>query len=318
MSNLLKKLVYTATLSLAISMPAWSSDVLRIGSQPYVPYSAAIIAEQNGWVEEELGKLGAKGVQVTWRHFAGGPPVNEALASGNLDIAALGDSPAIAGHASGIKTKIVGLIFKGGKGQALIVRADSPYQSVQDLKGKKVSTLRGGNVHELLSLMLEEAGLKLSDIEFINLNLEEMQTALLKGDVEAILPWDPVRTRLEEEKKGRVLRDGHNLKSNFNPIVATEALVNEKPQYLQAYKNAVARGADYIRANPQEAANLLAPKFGLTPEQLVVAFSRSEFVPELTAEDKKEFKRSIDYMLQNRLIRNPVDVDALIVLPEGK
>jgi ABC transporter, substrate-binding protein, aliphatic sulfonates family len=314
----LRRAAAAILISQTLALPAWAADVLRIGSMPYVPYSAALIAEHHGWVEEELKKLGANDVQVTWRHFNGGPPVNEAFASGNLDIAALGDSPAIAGHASGIKFRITGLMYKGGRAQALIVRTDSPYTSIKDLKGKKVATLRGGNVHELLVLMLEEAGLSLSDIQFINLTLEDMQTALLKGDVDAILPWDPVRTRLEEEKTGRVIRDGGGLKSNFNPIVATETIINDKPQYLQAYSNAVARGADYVRQNPDAAAALLAPQFGLSPQQLVAGFSRSEFVPALVESDKKEFQRSIDYMLKNRLIRNEVDVNTLIKLPEAK
>ncbi|KAF1023669.1 MAG: putative aliphatic sulfonates-binding protein [Paracidovorax wautersii] len=249
----------TATLPVHAQAPA--AVELRIGFMPFVPYSAILLARQNGWVEEELGRAGQEGVKVTWTQFAGGPPVNEAFASGNIDIAALGDTPALVGHASGIADRLVGLAYKGGGAQALLVRADSPYRRVAELRGKKVATLRGGNVHELLVLILAEAGLKLSDVEFVNLSLQDMGTALLKGDVEAALAWDPLFTRLESEGKARILRDGQGLKNNLNPIIASTALLKDRPAVAKAYLRAVARGAEALRTRPEDVAKTLAPVY---------------------------------------------------------
>lgn len=297
--------------------PAIAADKLRIGFMPFVPYAASLLAKQNGWVEEELAKEGRGSVAVTWSQFAGGPPVNEAFASGDLDVAALGDTPALAGHASGIDTRLIGLAYKGGQAQALLVRADAPYHSVKDLKGKKVATLRGGNVHELLVLILAEAGLTLADVSFINLSLQDMGTALIKGDIDAALVWDPVFTRLESEGKARILRDGKGLKNNLNPIVASAAILKDDPALIRAYLRAIARGAQVLRDDPREAAKALSPVFGLTPEQTLIAFSRSEWVPPVDDAVRQEIRRSIDFLLENRLIRQPFDPDKFIDLSVG-
>ncbi|VFR31556.1 Alkanesulfonates-binding protein [plant metagenome] len=307
-------LLAAATLALAATTPARAADTLRIGFMTFVPYSASLLAKQNGWVEEELKKAGHGDVKVTWTQFAGGPPVNEAFASGNLDVAALGDTPALVGHASGIPTRQVGLAYQGGQAQALLVRKDAPYKQVAELKGKKVATLRGGNVHELLVLILQEAGLKLSDVAFINLSLQDMGTALLKGDIEAALAWDPVFTRLESEGQARVLRDGKGLKNNLNPIVASQTLVEKHPAYLQAYLRAIARGAQALQDDPDGSAKALAPTFGLTPEQTLIAFSRSQWLPPVNDDVRAELKRSVGFLLENRLVRNTFDVDAFIDL----
>ncbi|THF66588.1 aliphatic sulfonate ABC transporter substrate-binding protein [Pseudothauera nasutitermitis] len=291
---------------------ALAADALRIGVMPFVPYAGILLAKEKGWVEEELKAAGRGDVKVSWFQFAGGPPVNEAFASRNIDIAALGDSPAIAGHASGIDTRLVGLAYKGGGAQALLVRADSPIKSVKELKGKKVATLRGGNVHELLVLVLAEAGLKLSDIEFINLGLQDMGTTLIKGDIDAALVWDPVFTKLESEGQARALRDGRGLKSNLNPVIASAAVLKQDPEFVRAYLKALERGADFIRTQPAEAAAVLAPIFGLTPEQLNIAFGRSEFAPKVDGAVKDELKRSVAFMLENRLIRNAFDVERFV------
>lgn len=302
---------------------AWSSlaqaaDTLRLGFMPFVPYSASLLAKQNGWVEEELKNAGLPDVTVQWTQFAGGPPVNEAFASGNLDIAALGDTPALVGRASGIDDRLIGLAYKGGSAQALLVKTGSPIQSVAELKGKKVATLRGGNVHELLVLILAEAGLKLSDVEFINLGLQDMSTALLKGDVDAALVWDPVFTRLESEGQARILRDGAGLKNNLNPIIASASLLKQHPQYVAAYLRAINRGAQALKQQPDESAKALAPTFGLTPEQTLKAFSRSDWVPPVDDAVRQELKRSVAFLQENRLTRNSLDVDQFIELPVAK
>ena len=291
-----------------------SPGELRIGFMPFVPYSAILLARQNGWVEEELKRLGHASAKVTWTQFAGGPPVNEAFASGNIDIAALGDTPALVGHASGIDTRLVGLAYKGGGAQALLVRADAPYRSVKELKGKKVATLRGGNVHELLVLVLAEAGLKLPDVEFINLGLQDMGTALLKGDIEAALAWDPLFTRLETEGSARILRDGKGLKNNLNPIIASAAVLKDRPDFVKACLRAAERGAQALRSQPEASAKALAPTFGLTPEQTLKAFSRSVWLPPVDAEVRAELNRSVGFLLDNRLVRNKLDVERFVDL----
>lgn len=295
----------------ALAQPATE---LRIGFMNFVPYAHILLARQNGWVEDELKKLGHGATTVSWTQFAGGPPVNEAFASGRIDVAALGDTPALVGHASGIDNRLVGLAYKGGGAQALLVRSDAPYRSVKELRGKKVATLRGGNVHELLVLILAEAGLKLSDVEFINLGLQDMGTALLKGDIEAALAWDPVFTRLESEGSARILRDGQGLKNNLNPIVASAALLKSRPEHLKAYLRAVERGAHALRTDPEGSAKALAAGFGLTPEQLRKAFSRSVWLPPVDAEVRAELTRSVDFLLDNRFIRSKLDLQRFVDL----
>ena len=143
MDNYLKQCAAALVLCMGtISSPAVAADQLRIGWQPWVPYAAVVMAKQHGWVEQELAKAGQQGVAVKWVQVAQGPAANEALASGALDAAILGDTPALTGHAVGIDTICVGLASTGPKAWGLVVLKDSSIQSVKELKGKKVATVR--------------------------------------------------------------------------------------------------------------------------------------------------------------------------------
>ncbi len=316
------KILSRTLCALAAVTALWASsaaaETVRIGFMPFVPYSAILLAKQKGWVEEEFAKAGFKDLEVKWHQFAGGPPVNEAFASGAIDIAALGDTPALVAFANGIDTRLVGLACKGAKAEALLVLKDSPIKTVQDLKGKKVATLRGGNVHELLVAVLGEAGLKISDVEFINLGLQDMGIALTKGDVDAVLVWEPLLTKLDSEGISRTLRDGAGLKSNLNPIVASATFVEKHPQVLEAYLRAVKRGADSLRSDPAAAADVLAPVVGLTPAQAQLAFARFDWNPPVTKADEAELADSVKFLLENRFIRQPFDVAKFVAAPASR
>lgn len=68
----------------------------------------------------------------------------------------------------------------------VMVQADGPVQSIADLKGRKIGYSVAGTEQAVLSVLLGKAGLKLSDVELVNVNWS-LTPALLSGQVEATL-----------------------------------------------------------------------------------------------------------------------------------
>ncbi len=69
---------------------------------------------------------------------------------------------------------------------SLVVLKDGPIKSIEDLKGKKVGFSVGGFEEALLKAMLNRHGLKLTDIEMINVNFS-LSPSLLAGKVDAVI-----------------------------------------------------------------------------------------------------------------------------------
>ena len=102
------------------------------------------------------------GYKAEYYGFAnGGVGINEALTSGNLDVAFYGDFPAINYIASGNDAQIFGVVTS--RQQSSILARDG-INSVQDLKGKKVATAQGTIQQKYLDEVLEENGLQPSDV----------------------------------------------------------------------------------------------------------------------------------------------------------
>jgi sulfonate transport system substrate-binding protein len=284
---------------------------LRIATQPIPHYAPIFVAKHNKWLDEELAKAGAKPT-IRWTSFAAGPPMNESFAAGQQDIGLLGDTPAIIAKSVGINTRIIGLTSAGPKSLAVIVPAKSPIRSPRDLKGKKVAVVKGSYAHHLLVLVLQKGGLTTSDIQFINLSQADIATSIQNGNIDAAAVWEPVITKLESSGAARVLADGTGIKKGVLLIVATNDLLTKKRDQAKAFLRAYQRGAQFIKANPREAARLISADVNLPADLLLKVLAKLDFNPAIQADDIGELKKSEAFMYGAGIIKSHVPIDGFV------
>lgn len=285
------------------------ANEIRIATQPIPHYAPIFVAKHKKWVEEELAKVGAK-PSLKWTSFAAGPPINESFAAGQQDIGFLGDTPAIIGKAAGINTRIIGLTSTGPKSLAVIVPSASKIRSPKDLKGKKVAVVKGSYAHHLLVLVLQKGGLTVNDIELINLSQADIATAIVNGNIDAAAAWEPVISKLETQGAVRVLADGTGIKKGALVIIATDDFVKRNREQAKALLRAYQRGAQFVKANPKEAARLIAADVNLPQDLLLKVFPKFDYNPAIQADDVEEIRKSEAFMRSAGLIKAPVNIDA--------
>ncbi len=198
------------------------------------------IARDKGFVEEELSKLGVKPEFVAMT--GAGPAINESLASNNLDVGFLGDVPAIIGKANGIDTQLIS--FSGlNNGASLIVHKGSGFTSVNDLKGKKISTQKGSYMHKVLIDILTANHLTTDDIEFVNLNAQSSAEAFVTKNVDGIVVGGSTLSNLVEDGTGEVLVDyrEHPEWECSSYGVARTDYIKENPDVIKALLRALVR-----------------------------------------------------------------------------
>lgn len=218
--------------------------------------TAGAVLEKQGTLEKRLEPLGYK---VQWSEFAAGPQQLEALNAGSLDIASTAESPPVFAQAAG--TPLVYLVTKypSGKSISLLVPVDSPIKSVSDLKGKRVAFQKASIGHYLLVKALEDAGLKLSDVESVFMPPPDANVAFSQGKVDAWYIWEPFATRAEQNKVGRVLSDGGKLRDTANFYSTTRQFFNAHPDVIKVFLEELQRAEIWSKEHRQEMAQLLAP-----------------------------------------------------------
>ncbi|HET8933251.1 MAG TPA: ABC transporter substrate-binding protein [Polyangiales bacterium] len=153
-----------------------------VGNRPIATGSALATAHLRGSFEDEFKPAG---IEVKWNFLRGaGPAVNELYANGLLDFSTLGDLPSIIGRSSGLEYRVLA----GSSVRSHIyvsVPADSPVQSIKDLRGKRVAVAKGTATHLAIVKILERHGIGEGDVKLINMEVNAAQLAIVTRDVDA-------------------------------------------------------------------------------------------------------------------------------------
>lgn len=144
--------------------------------------STLAIVQANQWLEEEFAK---DGIEVQWNFFRGaGPAVAEALAARQLDIVYLGDLASVIHKSRGLPTRYL-LPTGRGSNSYLATAPGSTIRTVADLKGKRVSVLKGTAYQRPFDNLLATAGLTEKDVKLINMDWPSSKAAVVAGQIDA-------------------------------------------------------------------------------------------------------------------------------------
>src|SRR5699024_11832353 len=123
--------------------------------------------------------------------------LTEALNVDSIDIGRTCNTPVVFAQAA--KAPFVTLAAGAPKfhGSCILVPEDSTITSVEDLQNQRISFAKGSSSHYLLVKALEEAGIDYGDIEPVLLPPGEARVAFEKGNVDAMVVWDPFTASTE-------------------------------------------------------------------------------------------------------------------------
>lgn len=283
-----------------------SSDTVRIGYQKSSTLTA--ILKTNGALEKALAPLG---VRISWHEFTSGLPLLEAINTGNIDFGAdVADTVPLFAQAAGAKLAYIAEEAASPSAQAILVGAESPIKTIADLKGKKVAVTKGAGSHFLLLAALAKSGLSFADISPAYLTPADGRAAFIGGNVDAWVAWDPFLSSAQRQSNARVLSDGGNgLASYKRYYLSSASFAERRGDVLNVIFSKLDETGKWVKANPKEAATLLAGLWGIDAATVEEANShRSYKVGVVTASGLSEQQRIADAFFAEKLL--PVKVDA--------
>ncbi|WP_312056712.1 sulfonate ABC transporter substrate-binding protein [Acinetobacter courvalinii] len=284
------------------------TTTLNIGFQKY---GILPIVKAKGELEKTLA---AQGVQVKWVEFPAGPQLLEGLNVGSVVLGEAGEAPPIFAQAANPNLIYVANQPAAPSAEALIVQKDSPIQSIQDLKGKRIALNKGSNVHYLLLKLLEENNLTLSDIQPVYLPPSDARAAFEKGAVDAWVIWDPFLAAAEHQIHARVIANGEHLVSNHQFYLSDRQFAENHPQVLNTVVTTLNQTTDWVKTHPDDAAKLLEKPTALEFDILKTSISRMGFgVQPISEKVAKEQQYVADAFFAQKLIPKQLVIqDALL------
>ncbi len=315
-------LVMLAVLAMTIGVACGGDDDDGSGSGDPIKLGFSAWPGWFPWqVAEEAGLFKKAGVDVDLVWFEGYLDSINALAAGQLDANSQTLNDTIGSVAAGSGQVIV-LVNDNSTGNDQII-VSKEIKTVQDLKGKKIGLEAGVVDHYLLLLGLAKAGLKFSDVEVVNLETGAAASAFAAGQLDAVAVFAPFTTQALKREGSKTLFSSKDFPGAIpDHLVVSKKLIAERPADVQKLIDAWYLTLEYIKANPDKAAKIMAKRAGVTEaeyksyeagttlfsvEDNVKAFSPGTTLTslEFAAKDISKF------MLDAKLIEKEVDLSAI-------
>ncbi|QCX28312.1 ABC transporter substrate-binding protein [Nocardioides jishulii] len=263
------------------------------------------------------GQLDDLPYEIEWSEFAAGPPIIEAAAADQIDVAWVGAAPPIFGAASGADFKIVAAVSEQDKKQdSILVPKGSDVSSVKELKGKKVAVAKGTSGHGHLLMALEANGLSLDDIEPQYLAPADGQAAFQSGAVDAWAIWDPFVTQAVMENDAVDLTvDQPETDPYLQFEIASGAALedDETRDQISDFLERVREAFLWAQDHPEEFGKGWAKESGLPEEVLVeVANKKLTDVGPVRGEHVELIQTLADKFTDSGEIPEKVDIAAIV------
>jgi sulfonate transport system substrate-binding protein len=295
----------------AVAYPNAGSTVF-IGAQP--------IIEEQGWLEQELGK---KGIALKWipaPHTNVGPVINESFANRSIDFAAYGDLPSILLNAGGVDTR---LVFSNGIGSDafLVVPAGSSAKSITDLKGKRIAIHRGRPWELPFVKLLEANGLKYGDFKIFNINPLAGAAALSAGKVDALFTLTDAYL-LEDRGTGRIIWSTKEAPPDWKMrmgLWASKSFVEKYPEITQIVVTSYIKAAYWTAQDVNRDEFIRISARSGTPESTIrreyegdTVSWKDRWSPLFDAYQALHYQNAVAYALEKKLIPKKIDSDQLL------
>lgn len=220
----------------------------------------SLVVRDQKCIEDSLGADST----VNWVLSTGSNKANENLNAEVIDIGSTAGVASFVARANGAAIKTIG-VFSQPEWAAIVVPAGSTITSVDQLAGKKIAATKGTDPYFFLLQALNEAGLSESDVEIINLQHSDGQAALARGDVDAWAGLDPIMATTEVKDGAQLIYRNIDFNS-YGVLNAREAFLAEQPEVVDQVLSCYEQAREWIIANPDDAAALLAQEASLDPE----------------------------------------------------
>jgi NitT/TauT family transport system substrate-binding protein len=237
---------------------------VTLGMGIWIPNFLAYVAQEKGYFKKN-------NVDVNVKLF---PLYDEALnayANGDLDGFFGVYSDIVIQDSSGINTKVVYNIDTSNTAGAIVGKGNN----LSDVKGKK-SGVDGINSFSHLFVLksLEKIGLTEGDVQFVNVPILNITSALQKGEIFAGHIYEPFIS--DAVKKGyTILSTGADIPGIITTVLAFHSdIVQQRPQDIQnIVKSMIEAKADYDK-NKEQDVSIMSLKSGLSKDKIIKGINK--------------------------------------------
>jgi len=233
---------------------------LRVGAIVFPGYELMFLARDLGlWDERSVRMVELLANTDTMR----------ALASGQLHAAALTLDELLSARADGVDLRVLAVLDVSAGADVVLAR---PQVGIDNLAGKRIGVEDSAMGAVMLSALLSAAGLTVTQIRKVPVNLDRSEEFFGKGLVDAIVTAEPWAARMEKRGAKRIF-DSKAIPGRVVDVLAARSdFLEAQGQHLRQLIAGHFQARTHFLAQPQDASIRMAARLQTPPEDVVAGF----------------------------------------------
>lgn len=199
-----------------------------------------------------------QGLQVTVTPMASAVAAIDAVHRGQADVAVSTEAPFVFAVLDKKNVRLLARIYRSRSFVSIIARKDRGITRARDLAGKRIGVVAGGVADYFSDLYLVLQGIEPGQFTRISLAEDQMESALISGDIDAVATWRPYSTRLIARLGPQAIEfnDPAIYQTRFD-LVARPDFAGSRPEVARRFFVALQAALEFVRDHPEEARRLI-------------------------------------------------------------
>lgn len=253
-------LAATALAPLALAACGGQPPLTRVGGIQWIGYEPLFLARELGLYDPDVLRL----VEM---------PSNSAnlmsLATGDVEAATLTLDECLLAREGGLDVRAI-LVFDYSAG-ADVIMCRPDIERLADLRGKRIGVEETAAGALMLSKLLEAAGLAPGEVKKMRVTSDRHLEAFLADEVDALVTWEPHATRLQAAGARRLFDSRAFPGLIVDVLVARADALERTPDSFRQLLAGHFRALDHLQRAPDDALARMAPRLGVSPDELRAA-----------------------------------------------
>jgi NitT/TauT family transport system substrate-binding protein len=294
----------------ALLLPAigQAAQPLRIGTNVWPGYEPLYLAAEH---EDWRSKLNIRMVE-----YPSATEVIRAFRNRALEGAALTLDEVLTLREANIPLKVIAVLDISSGGDVILAKADIAHFS--ELAGRRIGVESNALGAYMLTRALELHDMTLDQLEVVPLGVSAHEAAFRRETVDAVVTFEPVRTRLLDAGAHEVFSSREIPGEVVDVLVVhADTLRTERPR-LRELLEGWFRALGHLQSDPLAAARFTAQRLRITPEQVVASYAGLE-LPDpaqnlalLNGLLRETLSRLQQTLIRERLLASTIATDGLL------
>jgi ABC-type nitrate/sulfonate/bicarbonate transport system substrate-binding protein len=228
-----------------------SEDIIsiRVCHSPSMHFNqVSVIDARNMWHDA--------GLDAEVFKFAAGRLALQSLLGDECDFATVADTPLVGAAFQGHDVAIIADTVRAPSYE-ILARKDHGIEAPGDLAGKTIGVTLGTSVHFRLGDLLRKHNLT-GSVNISNVPPPEMVSAIERGDVDAIVTWEPNMLEAKEVLGDRGIAWPATDAPSRGFLVTTGEYYQQNPEAVRRMLTVLLSAEQFMAENPQEAQELVS------------------------------------------------------------